>query len=128
MIFTSLLKLIEFNLDAVYTFLCKICDESCSELSFDEAQVLDKNLNKFKDMQEQDFQHFIHLFKDYKNLQNKLIDLSPDGCYGFFTNEENVNASSLDGCGLILISDYISIFGSDCVKVLVPHGNYGCHH
>ena len=128
MIFTSLLKLIEINLDAVYTFLCKICDESCSELSFDEAQVLDRNLNLFKDSEEKDFPHFMQLFNGYNNLQNKLTELGPDGCYSFLTTGENVNASSLDSFSLILISDYVSIFGSEYVSVLVPHGGYRCHH
>ena len=128
MILTSLLNLIEFNLDAVYTFLCKICDESCSELSFEEAGILDKNLNLFNESEEKDFAHFIKLFEPYKNLQNKLVNLGPDGRYGFLTNEENIDTSSLDGFALILISDYISIFGSDFVKVLVPHGGYGCRH
>lgn len=125
MIFTSLLKLMESNLDAVYTFLCRICDESNSELTLEEAGILDSVLNEFKDLPAKDFHHFFSLFNNYKCLQDKIKELAPDGKYGYFVNEEEIPDFALQGGDLILVSIYISLFGYDCIKVPVPSG---CHH
>ena len=111
MVFTSLFKLAETNFDDVFAFLCKLCDEDYEEMSLSDFHSLETALRKFNNYGEKSFHNFIHLLADNKELSQRLQDLDPKGKYGFFINGKDTNIDDLRGKALILVSDYIGLFG-----------------
>ena len=47
MVFTSLFKLLETDVDDVFSFLCRICDDDYEELPKMECNYLESALHKF---------------------------------------------------------------------------------
>ena len=113
MVFTSLFKLVETDVDDVFSFLCRFCDDDYEELPKIEFNYLESALHRFATYSEKNFATFIDLFENNPILKKRLIKLSPNGSYGFFVNEEDTSVTSLRSDSLLLVSDYIGLFGHD---------------
>lgn len=111
MIFTSLFKLAETKFDDVFAFLCKLCDEDYEEMSLTDFHLLEAALHRFNKYGEKSFHNFIHLLEGNKELTQRLSNLAPNGKYGFFINGKDTNIDDLNGKALILVTDYIGLFG-----------------
>ena len=113
MVFTSLFKLLETDVDDVFSFLCRFCDDDFEELPFKDFKFLESALRKFATYPEKNFSTFIDLFSDCPLLKGRLKELSPNGDYGFFINGEDTAVRSLQSDKLVLVSDYVGLFGHD---------------
>ena len=114
MVFTSLFKLVETNVDDVFSFLCRFCDDDFEELPLSEFNFLESALHKFSQFGEKNFSTFIDLFKANPLLKGRLKELSPnEGEYGFLINGKDTSVTSLRPDTLMMVSDYIGLFGHD---------------
>lgn len=114
MVFTSLFKLVETNVDDVFSFLCRFCDDDFEELPLSEFKFLESALHKFSQFGEKNFSTFIDLFKANPILKGRLDELSPnEGEYGFLINGKDTSVKALRPDTLMTVSDYIGLFGHD---------------
>lgn len=111
MIFNSLFNLIETDTDGVYKFICRIFFETDADLSIEERLYILAMVKKFKNEEEKDFDHFIKLFENKKNLLRVFNQFAEGEQFNFFINGKDVASSELKEVPSTMAYFYLGIFG-----------------